>query len=57
MEAPPVQTVPEPQRAVQASQAEEPQEEAEPEAADLAATQRVNINKLKFGPNYRSAAD
>ncbi len=57
MEAPPVQTVPEPQTAFQASQAEEPQEEPEPEAADLAATQRVNINKLKFGPNYRSAAD
>ena len=24
---------------------------------DLSATRRVNINELKFGPNYRSEAD
>lgn len=30
---------------------------AEKEAEDLSATRRVNINELKFGPNYRSEAD
>lgn len=31
---------------------------AEPETTeDLSATRRVNINELKFGPNYRSEAD
>ena len=31
--------------------------EQEPPAEDLSATRRVNINELKFGPNYRSEAD
>ena len=31
--------------------------EEEPQAEDLSATRRVNINELKFGPNYRSEAD
>ena len=31
--------------------------EEEPRAEDLSATRRVNINELKFGPNYRSEAD
>ncbi len=31
--------------------------EQEPLAEDLSATRRVNINELKFGPNYRSEAD
>lgn len=30
---------------------------AEKETEDLSATRRVNINELKFGPNYRSEAD
>lgn len=30
---------------------------AEQETEDLSATRRVNINELKFGPNYRSEAD
>lgn len=30
---------------------------AEQETEDLSATRRVNISKLKFGPNYRSEAD
>ncbi|MEY8387818.1 DivIVA domain-containing protein [Oscillospiraceae bacterium 38-13] len=32
-------------------------EAAETSAEDLSATRRVNINDLKFGPNYRSDAD
>lgn len=31
--------------------------EEAPQAEDLSATRRVNINELKFGPNYRSEAD
>ena len=31
--------------------------EEEPQAEDLSATRRVNINELKFGPNYRSESD
>lgn len=51
-----VQPVPQPDS--QPFPAEEPPEAAEPKPeVDLSATQRVNINKLKFGPNYRSAAD
>ena len=30
---------------------------AEQETEDLSATRRVNINELKFGPNYRSEPD
>lgn len=30
---------------------------AEQEPEDLSATRRVNINELKFGPNYRSESD
>ena len=30
---------------------------AEQETEDLSATRRVNINELKFGPNYRGGAD
>ncbi len=32
-------------------------EEAQSPAEDLSATRRVNINELKFGPNYRSESD
>ncbi len=32
-------------------------EEAQSPAEDLSATRRVNINELKFGPNYRSEPD
>lgn len=31
--------------------------EETPQAEDLSATRRVNINELKFGPNYRSEGD
>lgn len=31
--------------------------EEAPQTEDLSATRRVNINELKFGPNYRSEAD
>ena len=31
--------------------------EAQSPAEDLSATRRVNINELKFGPNYRSESD
>ena len=38
-------------------EAAEVKEEDPAPAEDLSATRRVNINELKFGPNYRSEAD
>ena len=52
------QTVPPAAAQTVVPSAEELLETAEPAPAeDLTATRRVNINELKFGPNYRSEAD